>query len=63
MALGKGIYLLRGHLKSLPHELVHVRGRTDVEATLLGFGDCLEQLRSDCSARGLDDAVEGDEEV
>ena len=27
------------------HELVHVRGRDDVEATLLGFGDCLEDLR------------------
>ncbi len=27
------------------HELVHARGRDDVEATLLGFGDCLADLR------------------
>jgi glycosyltransferase involved in cell wall biosynthesis len=39
------------------HELVHVRGRTDVEATLLGFGDCLTDLRRRCSEMGLDDVV------
>ena len=27
------------------HELVHKRGRTDVRAALLGFGDCLEDLQ------------------
>ena len=27
-------------------ELVHRRGRTNVTATLLGFGDCLEDLKS-----------------
>jgi glycosyltransferase involved in cell wall biosynthesis len=38
-------------------ELVHRRGRTDVEATLLGFGDCYEALRRQCSEMGLDDVV------
>ncbi len=38
-------------------ELVHVRGRTDVEATLLGFGDRLEHLKQDSSARGLSNVV------
>ena len=38
-------------------ELVRVRGRCDVRAVLMGFGDCLEQLRADCTARGLDDVV------
>ncbi|WP_231250700.1 glycosyltransferase family 4 protein [Nocardioides furvisabuli] len=38
-------------------ELVRVRGRRDVRAVLMGFGDCLEQLRADCTARGLDDVV------
>lgn len=39
------------------HELVHVRDRDDVEATLLGFGDCLEELKQECTALGLDDVV------
>ena len=39
------------------HELVRVRGRHDVEATLLGFGDCLEDLKKQCAAMGLDDVV------
>ncbi len=39
-------------------ELVHRRGRTDVRAALLGFGDCLEELRSTCTSLGLDDVVE-----
>jgi len=39
------------------HELVHERGRTDVRATLLGFGDCLEGLQESCTQRGLDEAV------
>ncbi|GAB3254558.1 glycosyltransferase family 4 protein [Nocardioides dilutus] len=38
-------------------ELVVVRGRQDVEATLLGFGDCLEDLKRQCSRMGLDDVV------
>jgi glycosyltransferase involved in cell wall biosynthesis len=38
-------------------ELVTSRGRTDVHATLMGFGDCLEELRTECTARGLDDVV------
>ncbi|WP_372593094.1 glycosyltransferase family 4 protein [Actinotalea sp.] len=39
-------------------ELVHRRGRTDVRAALLGFGDCLEDLRRTCTGLGLDDVVE-----
>jgi glycosyltransferase involved in cell wall biosynthesis len=39
------------------HELVSVRGRTDVDATLLGFGDCLEDLKKQCAEMGLDDVV------
>lgn len=38
-------------------ELVHARGRTDIKATLLGFGDCLESLKRDSTDRGLDDVV------
>lgn len=38
-------------------ELVHHRGRTDVTATLLGFGDCLEDLKKQCTGLGLDDRV------
>lgn len=38
-------------------ELVNHRGRTDVTATLLGFGDCLEDLKAQCTALGLDDRV------
>ena len=33
------------------------RGRTDIRATLLGFGDCLEELRAECSRLGLDGHV------
>ena len=39
-------------------ELVHRRGRTDVRATLMGFGDCLDDLRRQCTAMGLDPVVE-----
>jgi glycosyltransferase involved in cell wall biosynthesis len=35
-------------------ELVHRRGRTDVRATLLGFGDCLENLKRRSTELGLD---------
>lgn len=38
-------------------ELVHRRGRDDVEATLLGFGDCYEELRVQCTQLGLDNYV------
>lgn len=38
-------------------ELVHRRGRDDVTATLLGFGDCLEDLTAQSAALGLDDRV------
>ena len=40
------------------HELVHVRGRDDVEATLLGFGDCLRgPAAAQRTTLGLDDVV------
>ncbi len=38
-------------------ELVGPRGRDDVRAVLMGFGDCLEELRADCTRRGLDHVV------
>ncbi|MET0933479.1 MAG: glycosyltransferase family 4 protein [Mycetocola sp.] len=38
-------------------ELVHRRGRTNVTATLLGFGDCLEDLKMQSADLGLDDHV------
>lgn len=38
-------------------ELVHRRGRTNVTATLLGFGDCLEDLKAQSTRLGLDDHV------
>ncbi|WP_153503485.1 glycosyltransferase family 4 protein [Cumulibacter manganitolerans] len=38
-------------------ELVHRRGRTTVHATLLGFGDCLEDLKKQCTELGLDGHV------
>jgi len=38
-------------------ELVHKRGRTQVTATLLGFGDCLEDLKAESTRLGLDDHV------
>jgi glycosyltransferase involved in cell wall biosynthesis len=38
-------------------ELVHRRGRTNVNATLLGFGDCLEALKRQSIELGLDDHV------
>jgi len=39
-------------------ELVHKRGRTDITATLLGFGDCLEDLKKQSTALGLDAQVQ-----
>lgn len=41
----------------LMDELVHRRGRQDVTATLLGFGDCLAALRVQCTQLGLDGKV------
>lgn len=38
-------------------ELVHARGRTDVEATLLGFGDAFDGLVRRSRDLGLDDVV------
>lgn len=38
-------------------ELVHRRGRTTVTATLLGFGDCLEELKLQSTQLGLDEHV------
>lgn len=44
-------------------QLLHVmdelrrRGRRDVHATLMGFGDCLDDLRSQCTEMGLDSLV------
>ncbi|WP_420497154.1 glycosyltransferase family 4 protein [Parafrankia sp. FMc2] len=37
--------------------IVHKLGRTDVSAALLGFGDCLEELRALCTELDLDDYV------
>jgi len=39
------------------HDLVHRRGRTDVRAVLMGFGDCLTDLRAQATRLGLDDVV------
>jgi glycosyltransferase involved in cell wall biosynthesis len=38
-------------------ELVNRRGRTDLHLALLGFGDCLDELRAMATTRGLDDHV------
>jgi glycosyltransferase involved in cell wall biosynthesis len=38
-------------------ELVHRRGRANVTATFLGFGDCLEELKAQSTSLGLDDYV------
>lgn len=39
------------------NELVNVRGRGDVTATMLGFGDCLSDLRAMSNRMGLDSSV------
>jgi glycosyltransferase involved in cell wall biosynthesis len=41
----------------LMEHLVHKRGREDVRATLLGFGDCLEDLRRRSTELELDDCI------
>ncbi|HEY8790462.1 MAG TPA: glycosyltransferase family 4 protein [Actinopolymorphaceae bacterium] len=38
-------------------ELVHRRGRTDLKAALLGFGDCFDSLREKCRDLQLDHNV------
>jgi glycosyltransferase involved in cell wall biosynthesis len=38
-------------------ELVFTRGRTDLRAVVMGFGDCLTSLQQQCSAAGLDPYV------
>lgn len=38
-------------------ELVNKRGLTNVTATMLGFGDCLDDLEAQCTALGLDEHV------
>jgi glycosyltransferase involved in cell wall biosynthesis len=44
-------------LLEVMEHLVHKRGRTDVRATLLGFGDCLEDLRRRATELDLDEWV------
>jgi glycosyltransferase involved in cell wall biosynthesis len=44
-------------LLDVMEHLVHKRGRTDVHATLLGFGDCLEDLRAHSTELDLDHCV------
>jgi glycosyltransferase involved in cell wall biosynthesis len=39
------------------HRLVHERGRRDCQLALLGFGDCLEQLKAQATTLRLDDYV------
>lgn len=39
------------------YELVYRRGRRDIRAALLGFGDCFEALKARCSELTLDDFV------
>lgn len=38
-------------------ELVLRRGRADVYAVMMGFGDCLDDLRRQCTTMGLDDHI------
>ena len=38
-------------------ELVHRRGRRKMRAVLMGFGDCLEHLKKECTKLQLDDNV------
>lgn len=45
-------------LLAAAEHVVHHCGRTDVRFALLGFGDALEDLRADCTRRGLDPWVQ-----
>ncbi|ACV80752.1 glycosyltransferase family 4 protein [Nakamurella multipartita] len=38
-------------------DLIHRRGRTGLRVALLGFGDCLEDLKRQCTELGLDQHV------
>jgi glycosyltransferase involved in cell wall biosynthesis len=44
-------------LLDVMHTLVNDRGRKDVHLALMGFGDCLDDLRAESHERGLDDYV------
>lgn len=44
-------------LLDVMEDLVFRRWHNDIHLTLLGFGDCLEDLRQDASRRGLDEYV------
>lgn len=44
-------------LIDLMHELVTRRGRDDIHLNILGFGDCLEDLKSETTERGLDSVI------
>ena len=37
--------------------IVHVRGRKDVHAAIMGFGDCFEELRAQAEQLGLTDHI------
>ncbi|NRN68667.1 Glycosyltransferase involved in cell wall biosynthesis [Kibdelosporangium sp. 4NS15] len=41
----------------IARKIVHEHGREDVQFALLGFGDCLEDLKKQCTELGLDDHV------
>ncbi|MCE7005519.1 glycosyltransferase family 4 protein [Kibdelosporangium philippinense] len=41
----------------IAHKVVREHGREDVQFALLGFGDCLEDLKKQCTELGLDDYV------
>ncbi|WP_417563754.1 glycosyltransferase family 4 protein [Microbacterium sp.] len=45
------------NILALMDELVHRRGRTRTRAVLMGFGDCLDDLKRECTRRRLDDNV------
>jgi glycosyltransferase involved in cell wall biosynthesis len=42
----------------IARRVVREHGRDDVSFALLGFGDCLEELKRRCTEMGLDDVVE-----
>ena len=42
------------HLLAAIEHFVHVMGRDDARFALLGFGDCLADLRAECTRLGLD---------
>lgn len=46
-----------GTVLEVAYRVVRGHGRTDVRFALLGFGDCLDELRRRCTEMGLDDVV------